>query len=52
MRINRLVYVQIFCSLKGKKIKDCCRQVPLSCCLYYLQIRIPDLYFLELNLDF
>lgn len=47
MRINCLVYVQIFCSLKGKKIKDCCRQVhstavcPLS----------PNSHALELSLD-
>lgn len=26
MRINCLAYMQIFCTLKGKKINDCCRQ--------------------------
>lgn len=39
-------------ALKEKTIKDYCRQIPFNCCLSCLQIHIPDVCFLELNLDF
>lgn len=52
MRINGLIGVQIFCSLKGKR-KDCSREVHSTVvCTVCLPVHIPDLYFLELNSDF
>lgn len=52
MRINCLVYVQIFCSLKGKKlkIKIVAGRSTQPLFVLSLQIHTSDLHVLELSL--